>query len=660
MNLYRHPFAFKKVIKDTDNFHKYYNKLISINRLPKLIKSSSANSIFSSREEEEEDNKISKNINDGIILTPKSNFNFSTIYNKILGNKKILKPITRRNLIYKQILSKYNSYLFIGNENKEKFKPKYLKSLSLSPIYDETRKINRDINFIKDNEKDFFPDVDYSDLKYNEYEIYQNKAVYENIIKEKIKYFKENKNENRTVKLEKNIRYGKNKKNINLIFDSLKITFKDMNLPKDMQDKTVNFDFPFALLPIFYYKGFEGFIKFLYVVIEVENNFEKIYFNEDKIPEALNNLKDFQKTKEEDEKSDSDFEFTHIKNEKTIDLKAPALKRNKNDLRFNYFIFFWASNTRTFTVTVTIPCVHLNIEENKICISNFLDYELLFYLYKRNFLNWEYYIIKNLSSFSKFRNIFLQIDSFSKIFNRNIFLKEPKTRINTFAEDLLINIYTNQYNVNYLLLFEAFYIIVTLTNLNLMQEKKYHIFFNFEQYVKLYEIAKYSSKIFFLANFLEINNDLNTLDFNFYEYDTFDIKKWMENIEKFSGEKIDKNFNLELSREFYFYSNRIIIEFKKPKWSIIRMENKKEIKRAWELGEELEKDLIDCMLYTNSDVWINLLNKLLKQLNEPVPEIPEITIKKKYRKKATKSSASNSPRSQKRVKSRINSFIPNI
>ena len=45
------------------------------------------------------------------------------------------------------------------------------------------------------------------------------------------------------------------------------------------------------------------------------------------------------------------------------------------------------------------------------------------------------------------------------------------------------------------------------------------------------------------------------------EFDAFDIKKWLENIEKFSGEKIDKNFNSELSRDFYFYSNKIKVKF---------------------------------------------------------------------------------------------------
>ena len=661
MNLYQYPFAFKKVIKDSNNFLKYYNKLISINGLPKLKNSSSTNTIFLPKEEE--DNKINKNINIGNILTPKMNFNFNTIYNNILGNKKILKQISRRNLIYRQIISKSNSCLFIGTEKKVKFIPKYIKSiksLSLSPTDEASRKINYNINFFNDNEKDFFHDIDYSNLKYNEYNIYQDKSVYKNLIKEKIKYFKENKNENRTIKLEKNFRYGKNKKNVNLIFESLKITFKDMSLPKDFQDKNININFPFALLPIFYYKGFEEFIKFLSKVIKVENNFEKIYFDENKISEALNDLKDYT-TKEEYEKSDSEFKLIHIKKEKAIDLKAPALKRNKNNLNFNYFIFFWASNIKIFIVTITLPCIHLNIKDNKICINHFLDYELLFYLYKRNFLNWEYYIIKNLSNYSMFRNIFLQIDSFSKIFNKTFYLKEPRTRSNTFAEDVLINIYTDQFNINQIMIFTSFYIIATFINLNLMQEKKFNIYFNFEHIVKLYEITKYCSKIFFLTNFLEINNDLNTIDFNFYEYEAFDIKKWLTSIEKFSGEKIEnKNFNIELSQEFDFFSNKIKIEYIKPKWSIIRLENKKEIKRSCQIGEELEKDLIDNILNSTSDSWLNILNQLLKKVDEPVPQLPEIALKKKNKKKGTKSNGSNSPRRPKRVKSRIASFIPNI
>ena len=67
-------------------------------------------------------------------------------------------------------------------------------------------------NFFNDYEKDFFPEIDYSNLEYNEKEIYKDKSVYENLIEEKIKYYKNNKNENFTTELKKIFHYGKQKK----------------------------------------------------------------------------------------------------------------------------------------------------------------------------------------------------------------------------------------------------------------------------------------------------------------------------------------------------------------------------------------------------------------------------------------------------------------
>ena len=661
MNLYRHPFVFKRVIKDSQSYHNYYNNLISNNNLPKLIKSSSSSTIFLSNPEE--DNNSIKEPNNGC-FTPKLNLKAiktNEIYDKIINNKIKLNPISKRKLIYNQILSDSNSFLKLDLNKIKKLRRRKLKSLELNNKENETIKIDHKVSFFNFWEKIFFPYVDYSNLKYNEYEIYKDIIEYENIIKEKINYFKKNKNENTTIQLRKSINY-KSKKKIDLTFDSLKINFKDMSLPKDSKSFEINF--PFALLPIFYYKGFETFIKFLAVVIQMENNFEKIYFDENKISEALANLKDFDNNKEEESKDDFDLDYMYINNENyenCIELRPPILKRNKNLQRFNYFIFFWTSNIRTFVVTITLPCIHLNILDNKIIINHFIDYQLLFYLYKRNFLNWEYYLIKYLTSYSKFRDIFLKIDSSSKLLNKNIFLKEPKTRINTFAEEILINIYTDQFNKNNIIVFESFYITVHLSNTNLKQEKIYNIFFSFFQYVKFYEIAKYSSKLLFLVNFLEINSELNTLNFNYKKYDDFDIKIWMHNIEELSGEKLIQRDEIDekLYREFEIFSNMIKIEFKRPKWTIVKLEKKKEIKKSWDIGKDLENDFIDTILNKGSDSWTNLLNRCLKKLNEPVPVLPQLMLKKKNKKKGNRSNLS-SPGSKRRSKTRAKSNYSKI
>ena len=656
------PFIFKTIIKDTSNFHSYYNNLLTRKKLSNIILSPSKTSLFISNfEENTKDNKYS-NEKKGTYASPKIDLKINSIFDNIISNKIKLKPISKRDFIYQQIL-KSNSCLTLNVKKIKKIKLKNSKSLDLMHKLNENKN-TCDIKYFNDWEKLFFVDNDYSFLKYNEKEIYKSKIIYDNIIKEKIDYFKKNKNKNLTINLEKNLSFGKYKKNINLVFNSLIITFKDMSLPKNFNEKNINIEFPFALLPIFYYKGYHAFIKFLSVVIKIENNFQKIIFNESKISEALNDLLDFdneKKYEKDDNSDDYDFDFLSLKDldeENFIEIKAPSLKRKKNHLNFNYFIFYWITNIKTFIVTISLPCIHLNILENNICINHFIDYELLFFLYNRNFLNWEYYIINNLLSYSKFRNIFLKIESTSKILNENFFLKEPKTRINTFSEELLINIYSDSLNQNQIIQFESFYVIIHFFNINFFQEKTYHVYFNFIQYVKLFQISKYLSKLSFLVNFLDIDNELNTLNFNFKKYDTFDVENWLYNIEKFSGEKLKERDikDDDLIKEFEIYSSSIKLQFKRPKWSIIKLEKKDEIKKSYLIGKDMENDLIDCILESTSDSWTNFLNKCLKKIEENIPNLS--ISRKKYRKKGNRNNVS-SPVSR-RIKFRTRSYYSNI
>ena len=54
---------------------------------------------------------------------------------------------------------------------------------------------------------------------------------------------------------------------------------------------------------------------------------------------------------------------------------------------------------------------------------------------------------------------------------------------------------------------------------------------------------------------------------------------------------------------------------------IIKFENDKEVIKTWEIGKDMEVDLVNSMLYANTENWTNLLNKCLKKLNEPVPQV---------------------------------------
>ena len=655
MKLYKEGYLFKPLLRNSKNYKKYYNSLDTTFKFPKLNKSQSDNYLNITRKKvNNDDYKDNDNDNDNqMSKINKINISRNYFYNRILNHKIKNNSTIRNQLICKDMFYKNNSSLvFNFRNNIKKIK---IKSRSYISINDKSN-MSCIINFFNDYEKEFFPDIDYSNLKYNDYEIYKDKSVYENLIKNKVKYFKNNKNLNPTIKFQKNFFYGKFKKEIDLTFNSLKITFHDMAELKDNNNNNkFEFFLPFALLPVFYFKGFESFMKFLSVVIKVENNFEKIIFEEDKISDALNDIKDF-KIKNDIEKVNT-FEYElksifkkSLKKEMPKQIRPLILKREKNFLKYNNFSFFWITNTKTFIVTITLPTLDLHIIENKILIHHFIDFEFLFYLYKRNFLNWEYFVIRNLSGYSKFRNVFQKLGSCVNLSSQKIYLKEPKSFQNNFGEEVLYNVYTDQFNKNQIIQFRSFNVIVNLIDLNYKLEKTYQINFNFFHFIKLYEIAKYSSKIIFLFKFLEINSETNALSFNFKEFDEFDIKDWMDNIKKFSFESLQRRNHIEkLYREFEFFAKKIKIEFIRPKWSIIKLENHNEIMKTWEIGEDLEKDLVDSINYPNSNCWTNFLNGCLKKLNEPVPILPEINLRKKLRKRGYSGifNSSSSDRSRK-------------
>jgi hypothetical protein len=249
--------------------------------------------------------------------------------------------------------------------------------------------------------------------------------------------------------------------------------------------------------------------------------------------------------------------------------------------------------------------------------------------------------------------------SHTKFRDKTIFLKEPKTKINTFEEETLFNIYTDQFNKNNIILFKSFYVNINLIDVNYLYEKIYNIYFSFKQYIKLYDIAKYSPKLDFLIKFLEINNDTHTLNFNFKEYDEFDSSVWMENIKSFSEKSlIDNNIYKEkLYGEFDIYTKKIKIEFKKPQWTIIKFEDGKEISKTWEIGKELEKSFVLSILYGNSKNWTNLLNACLEKVNEPVPLLPKSRVvisKKRTLKGLRKTSDSSQSSTYKKARFSMN------
>ena len=635
-------FLSKSNLKNFNSFYREYNNIYNKNKITIISKSFKPNYFYQTKRK-----KILPLTIESLKTKKIKLKNTSAFTEKKNNNNNKKKDFEFKNSLKQKLKTIFETPRIIHRNRNFNCTSFFNTTFKLSTDKETLNNNNNLMNFVNDYEKDFFKDIKYLNLEYNENEIYNDEKFYEDIIEEKIKYLKNNSNFDKTKKFEKNFYYGKYRKEINLTFHSMQITFQKMNSendipnPKDIQ--TFNIEFPFELLPIFYYKGLHTFIKFLSRVIRIENNFEKIYFEEDKICEQLNKIKEFQINDDElNDLNDSyilDFiQSRNAKNnqkkERTTHLKPQILNKNSNILKFNNFIFFWITNTKTYIVTITVPSIQLNILDNKIVINNYIDYELLFYIYKRKFVNWEYYIIKNLSSYSKFRTIFQQISRNSKIYEQNVYLKEQKQKINTFSEETLINIYTDQFNKNVIIIFKSFYIIANIIDLDYNLEKRYHIHFNFLQFIKLYEIAKYSNRILFLIKFMTANKEFNTLYFNFEEFDKFDINIWISNINQFSKKTIyQKEIIDESSHEFDLFPKKIKVEYKKPKYSIMKLEDDKDIIKSLDIENELEKLLVDTI--GGTDNWTKFLNSCLQKLDEPIPVLPTIH-KKGMRKKESK------------------------
>ena len=634
----------KNIVKSSESFYSYYNKNDNSLIEKQIILLTESNNNFKSSIP----NKLNKN-NPKTKLTKQIPFPFKNIRNENIKSNKIPKlcPLyNNKNKLIPSIISSSKIDIRNNNFNKTSYFSKTLGCIPLKLKKSNSLNNITEINNYDEVYKEFFNDCDYSNLKYDEKEIFFNHKKIENLIKEKILYFKNEKNENQIVVLEKNFFYGKKKdKKINLSLKSLKISFEDLS----HKIKNQEFNIPFALLPLFYFKGFDTFQKLLSQIIIFNEDYEKISIDENLIYTTLNTLKDFDI---ENEKKDKDNNNTYnktfdkipfkpfkklIKQEKIdyfymkspkikkqhISIHHPSILKNSNK-KYNNYSFIWTTFTKTFKVTITLPIIYLKFPENKIEIKQYIDFELLFYLYNLNFLFWDFYIIKYLLSFTKLRDYLKELSFLNNKNNDNFFLNEPKTKFLSFSGEMLYIVFTDQNLENKIIKFKSFSLIINLIDLLSDLEKEYNIHFTFIHLMKLYWIKNYSDKFIFLNKFLDYSNDSNTVNFDYKTLDNFNIHKWIEEIQKFNSinHEINQKNNIETLSNFYQISENktIRIEYKKSLMTIIKLDNS--TKKHYFFGKENEDELIREIMNNEYKNLNLLIIKCIQQMNQPISFLP--------------------------------------
>ena len=498
----------------------------------------------------------------------------------------------------------------------------------------------------------------YDTLNYNYSDIYGREQYYKEYINNLVdeinnltneKQLIEEKNkivENQEIKKEKVFEWGKNKKDILLTLNSINIKIKSTE-----DDSTVfEYNLPLNLIPLFYYKGIEKFKYFIMSLIHWDEETKKFELEENIyiiINNLLNNCKELKLKNdilEELEISDDKIaqpaqEFkkanTYGKNimksashnlaksmfsgvgsnntlfagtnvdiiqKKKIEKTKFKLnsKEEKDDdyLYFNIFNFYWKTQENLFKVCIESPLIIFNIPSYNITVKQYIDFELLFYLFSINFDTWDFYVIKNISSFKIFRIILSQISSFNRKKDINIFLEKPKSKNYDFSDEKIINIFTmnnakthlidnpknkkalnnpfsfdkieedeKEHNdsdileetakkemntqqteetiinkndkkikngINTIIEQKCFKAIVTVTDTEKYIGNEYEIFFNYNQFNKLKFISNYMNKISFLIKFMDVNYENLSLKFDYDSLNSFNEKDWISQLEKYN------------------------------------------------------------------------------------------------------------------------------
>ena len=308
----------KDVIHKSNNYYEYMikqNNTLYKKQLPLLMKNSRINALILSKTKEPFFKNFQSQNNEEEADVRKVNFYkklspLNNIRNIKIRSKKIppLCPLynNRGELIPSIIKTSkvlYSSIIINHCLSSEKITKRKLGAIRLNMgklKYNKSCDFEIKINF-DEYENNFFNEPEYDKLKYDEKKIFGQRKLYEEIIRKKLIELQTVYNKNNTTQKEKIFNFGLQKKKMHLTFDSLKIKINEI---KDENSKIIEkvdnpkfeFALPFALLPLFYYKGVDHFLMIISKLIiynEITQTFHLIKDDDKMIANILENCNDF-------------------------------------------------------------------------------------------------------------------------------------------------------------------------------------------------------------------------------------------------------------------------------------------------------------------------------------------------------------------------------
>ena len=415
------------------------------------------------------------------------------------------------------------------------------------------------------------------------------------------------------------------------------------------------YNLPFVYLPIFYYKGEEKFKIILSKLIQWDNENNKfaLYENPDSLfKDVLINCVDYGEENKEEQKIETTntgevspkplkqklamtmgakkylkkesggYKFnplgstiieeqnlsqtmaanipnTYITNldesKKKYDVISQSsiypTKKDYNYINCNIFEFLWLTPKKNFKVCISSPIATINIPKNNIKVKKYIDFELLFYLYENDFKNWDFFLVKYLSSYKSFRALLEEINSINQSFDKDFYLTRPRIKNYSFNNTKIINIATiKQKNIlenliegimegkkedeetknklnnsntikneslvgnekeelsndeltNSTLVQKCFIAIIRFVDIKTTKAHEFKIYFNFNQFIQFQNMENYIDKISFLIKFIDINYIKKSVSFDYKSLDNFDEKEWIKDYIRYNNQYLMQTEN---------------------------------------------------------------------------------------------------------------------
>ena len=329
-----------------------------------------------------------------------------------------------------------------------------------------------------------FKENNYENLIYEEEKIFSNlneKINYSDFIFEKLKKINENIS-NEKNELSKN--YNINNIEITINLKSLLISFENIQ----------NILLPFNYLFLFYFKGFKLFKYILLTLLKYENG--KFKINNKEIKKFINSSSLF---------------------------KNKNLLENKKKIEKN-FLFLWFVDENIYKVNIKLPSVFIKFHNIEIISEYLIPKDLMLFLLKNEFKNWEFFILNYLMSIKNFR--FFLGKNFSKK-NKKIpqLISNVKT-INLIDENNYKNKFTffntDENGQNFLNVIKSFFLIVKKFL------KKFEFNFSLHQMIILSIINKFEKLKDFFPKILIENKFEEKISINNEFFEHFDEKYFSE------------------------------------------------------------------------------------------------------------------------------------